>query len=151
MVPGDSIIMENQGRPDIDKKLGVLIGGSGLIGGSILEYFKTRNEGEFELMAPNSKRLSLRDPKDIRLYLKRYTPDFIINTAITAIDSNPLLTFETNYLGTVNLARAAVDLGIPYIHFSSAAVLPSGQNLVEEDHLRLTPELANYPKSKLLA
>ncbi len=143
--------MENQGRPDIDKKLGVLIGGSGLIGGSILEYFKTRNEGEFELMAPNSKRLSLRDPKDIRLYLKRYTPDFIINTAITAIDSNPLLTFETNYLGTVNLARAAVDLGIPYIHFSSAAVLPSGQNLVEEDQLRLTPELANYPKSKLLA
>lgn len=143
--------MDNQGRPDIDKKLGVLIGGSGLIGGSILEYFKTRNEDEFELLAPNSKRLSLRDPKDIRLYLKRYTPDFIINTAITAIDSNPLLTFETNYLGTINLARAAVDLGIPYIHFSSAAVLPSGENLVEEDRLELTPELANYPKSKLLA
>ena len=143
--------MDNQVRPDIDKKLGVLIGGSGLIGGSILEYFKTRSEDEFELLAPNSKRLSLRDPKDIRLYLKRHTPDFIINTAITAIDSNPLLTFETNYLGTINLARAAVDLDIPYIHFSSAAVLPSGEDLVEGDRLELTPELANYPKSKLLA
>jgi nucleoside-diphosphate-sugar epimerase len=143
--------MDNQGRPDNDKKLGVLIGGSGLIGGSILEYFKAGIEDEFELLAPNSKRLSLRDPKDIQLYLKRYTPDFIINTAITAIDSNPLLTFETNYLGTINLARAAVDLGIPYIHFSSAAVMPPGENLSEEDQLRLTPELANYPKSKLLA
>ncbi len=143
--------MGNQGRPDNDKKLGVLIGGSGLIGGGILNYFKTRSEDEFELLAPNSKRLSLRDPKDIRLYLKRYTPDFIINTAITAIDSNPLLTFETNYLGTLNLARAAVDLGIPYIHFSSAAVMPTGKNLGEEEQLRLTPELANYPKSKLLA
>ncbi|MDO9042314.1 MAG: NAD(P)-dependent oxidoreductase [Desulfocapsaceae bacterium] len=143
--------MGNQGRPDNDKKIGVLIGGSGLIGGGILHYFKTRSEGEFDLLAPNSKRLSLRDPEDIRLYLKRHTPDFIINTAITAIDSNPLLTFETNYLGTLNLAKAAVDLGIPYIHFSSAAVLPTGENLSEDDQLRLTPELANYPKSKLLA
>ena len=143
--------MGKQGSVGKDKKLGVLIGGSGLIGGGILNYFKTRNEDEFELLAPNSKRLSLRDPKDIQLYLKRYTPDFIINTAITAIDSNPLLTLETNYLGTLNLARAAVDLGIPYIHFSSAAVLPPGENLTEDDQLRLTPELANYPKSKLLA
>lgn len=134
-----------------DKKLGVLIGGSGLIGGGILHYFKSRNEDEFELLAPNSKRMSLRDPEDIRLYLKRNTPDFIINTAITSIDSNPLLTLETNYLGTINLARAAVDLGIPYIHFSSAAVLPTGENLSEDEQLRLTPELANYPKSKLLA
>jgi len=103
------------------------------------------------LLAPNSKRLSLREPDDIRRYLKRNTPDFIINTAITAIDSNPLLTLETNYLGMLNLARAAVDLGIPYIHFSSAAVLPTGESLTEDEQLRLTPELANYPKSKLLA
>ncbi len=143
--------MGRQGCADNDKKLGVLIGGSGLIGGGILHYFKTRSEDNFELLAPNSKRLSLQDPEDIRLYLKRYPPDFIINTAITAIDSNPLLTLETNYLGTVNLARAAVDLGIPYIHFSSAAVMPTGENLIEEDPLKLTPELANYPKSKLLA
>lgn len=143
--------MGRQGHPGDDKRIGVLIGGSGLIGGSILEYFKARIEDEFELLAPNSKKLSLRDPDDIQLYLKRYTPDFIINTAITAIDSNPLLTFEINYLGTINLARAAVDLGIPYIHFSSAAVMPMGENLSEDDQLRLTPELANYPKSKLLA
>lgn len=142
--------MGRQDRPGNDKKVGVLIGGSGLIGGGILHYFKTRGEGDFELLAPNSKRLSLRDPEDIRLFLKRHTPDFVINTAITPIDSNPLLSFEINYLGAVNLARAAVDLGIPYIHLSSAAVMPVGENLDEEERLKLTPELANYPKSKLL-
>jgi len=134
-----------------EKKIGVLIGGSGLIGGGILHYFKTRNHTACELLAPNSKQLSLRDPDDIQLYLKQYTPDFIINTAITAIDSNPLLALETNYLGTVNLARAAVDLGIPYIHFSSAAVMPNGENLSEDERLSLAPEMASYAKSKLLA
>ena len=143
--------MGKHDHPGNDKKIGVLIGGSGLIGGGILHYFKTRNEKEFELLAPNSKRLSLREPEDIQIYFKRHTPDFIINTAITAIDSNPLLSLETNYLGTVNLARAAVDLGIPYVHFSSAAVMPSGENRGEDERLGLTPELANYPKSKLLA
>jgi nucleoside-diphosphate-sugar epimerase len=143
--------MDKHDGSDNNKKVGVLIGGSGLIGGGILHYFKTMNGGEFDLLAPNSKRLSLRDPDDIQLYLKRHTPDFIINTAITAIDSNPLLTYETNYRGTVNLARAAIDLGIPYIHFSSAAVMPTGDNLTEDEQLSLTPELANYPKSKLLA
>lgn len=134
-----------------NRKLGVLIGGSGLIGGGILHYFKTRLDDDWELLAPNSKRLSLRDPEDIRGYFKRYTPTFIINTAIAAIDSNPLLAYETNYLGTLYLARAAVDLGIPYIHFSSAAVMPPGEGLPEEARRSLTPDLANYPKSKLLA
>jgi len=68
--------MDKQGRSGSDKKIGVLIGGSGLIGGGILHYFKTRGEKEFELLAPNSKRLSLRDPEDIRLYLKQNTPEF---------------------------------------------------------------------------
>jgi len=134
-----------------NRKLGVLVGGSGLIGGGILHYFKTRLDEEWELLAPNSKRLSLRDPDDIRGYFKRYTPTFIINAAIAAIDSNPLLAYETNYLGAVYLARAAIDLGIPYIHFSSAAVMPPGEDLPEEARRPLTPDLGNYAKSKLLA
>lgn len=132
-------------------KNGLLVGGSGLIGGGILHYFKTRAETEFELRAPNSKKLSLRDPDDIRRYILRFRPNFIINCAIAALDSNPLLAYETNYLGTLHLARAALELEIPYIHFSSAAVLPPGESLTEDQRLELTPELPNYPKSKLLA
>jgi len=132
-------------------KVGVLVGGSGLIGGAITHYFKTKADGRVELLAPNSKKLSLREPDDIRRYFKSCRPDFIINAAIAAIDSDPLLAYETNYLGSVSLARVALDLGIPYIHFSSAAVLPHGENLTEDDHLPLSPDLSNYAKSKLMA
>ena len=132
-------------------KTGLLIGGSGLIGGGILHYFKKRVDDEFELLAPNSKQLSLRDPEDIRGYCRKFKPEFIINCAIAALDSSPLLAYETNYLGTVHLARVAIELKIPYIHFSSAAVLPQGDDLSEDEQLQLRPELANYPKSKLLA
>ena len=132
-------------------KTGLLVGGSGLIGGGILHYFKKRADDEFELLAPNSKQLTLRDPEDIQSYCRRFKPEFIINCAIASLDSNPLLAYEINYLGTLHLARVALELKIPYIHFSSAAVLPTGENLKESDHLALRPELANYPKSKLLA
>lgn len=132
-----------------EKRLGVLIGGSGLIGGTLMHYFKTRTP-DIDILAPNSKKLSLREPEDIKRYFTRYRPDFIINCAIAAIDSDPQLAFEINYLGSINLARVAMALGIPYIHFSSAAVMPEGENLTEEDLLSLTPDLANYPKSKLM-
>ncbi len=40
---------------------------------------------------------------------------------------------------------------IPYIHVSSAATLPNGENLTEEDNLPLSSTLTNYAKSKLMA
>ncbi|MDF1577358.1 MAG: NAD-dependent epimerase/dehydratase family protein [Desulfurivibrionaceae bacterium] len=140
---------ENPARKE--RKLGVLVGGSGLIGGALMHYFKTRVGEEIDLLAPNSKKLSLREPDDIRRYFRRNRPDFIINTAIAAIDSDAQLAYEVNYLGAINLARVAVTLGIPYIHFSSAAIMPNGENLDEEDVLPLTAGLSNYAKSKLLA
>ena len=133
------------------KLLGVLIGGSGLIGGTLAHYFKTKTPDTVELRAPSSKKLSIRDAGDIRDYLKRVNPDFVINTAIANIGSDSHLALEVNYLGTLNLARAAAALQIPYIHISSASTLPNGENLREEDHLALTPKLNNYAKSKLMA
>jgi GlcNAc-P-P-Und epimerase len=133
------------------RKFGVLIGGSGLIGGALMHYFKTETENEIEVLAPNSKRLSLRDPEDLKRYFQNYRPDFIINCAISPLDSNAQLAYEVNYLGSINLARAAMALKIPYIHFSSAAVLPMGENLTEEDQLPLSAALPFYPRSKLMA
>ncbi len=131
--------------------LGVLIGGSGLIGGTIANYFKTRTQETIELRAPSSKKLSIRSAQDIRDYLHRIRPDFVINTAIANIGSDAQLAFEVNYLGALNLARASAALGIPYIHISSAATLPNGSDLKEEDHLPLSAGLSNYAKSKLMA
>jgi nucleoside-diphosphate-sugar epimerase len=133
------------------KRLGVLIGGSGLIGGTLVHYFKTKTTDEIDIRAPSSKKLSIRNAQDIKTYLKRVQPDFVINTAMAALDSDAQLAFEVNYLGTVNMARACCALGIPYIHMSSASTLPSGEDLTEEDHLPLSPDLSNYAKSKLMS
>ncbi len=133
------------------RKFGVLIGGSGLIGGALMHYFKTKTGEEIEILSPNSKKLSLREPEDIKQYFKKYRPDFLINAAIAAIDSDAQLTYATNYLGSINLAKVAMALKIPYIHFSSAATLPSGENLTEDQVRPLTPDLSNYAKSKLMA
>jgi nucleoside-diphosphate-sugar epimerase len=128
---------------------GLIVGGSGLIGGYLLHYFKTKTP-EIDVRAPNSKKLSLRELNDIIGYFKRHKPDFVVNCAITAIRSDALLSYEVNYQGSINLARAALALGIPYIHISSAATLPPGENLTEADHLPLDTSLSNYAKSKLM-
>ena len=146
-----TIAGKNDMTPSAAEKTGVLLGGSGLIGGTLLYYFKTQAEGRINVLAPNSKKLSLRDPDDIRRYFERAKPAFIINCAIAAIDSDPQLAYEINYLGTVYLAQAAQELGIPYIHLSSAAVMPTGRNLGEEARLALRPDLPNYTKAKLMA
>jgi len=131
------------------KMNGLVVGGSGLIGGYLLHYFKTKTPA-VDVRAPNSKKLSLRQLDDIISYFKRNKPDFVINCAITTIRSDALLSYEVNYLGSINLARAALALNIPYIHISSAATLPPGENLTEEDHLPLDFSLSNYAKSKLM-
>jgi nucleoside-diphosphate-sugar epimerase len=140
-----------QGNSSPKKLLGVLIGGSGLIGGTLAHYFKTKTPDTIELRAPSSKKLSIRNAADIKDYLKRLRPDFVINTAIANIGSDSQLALEVNYLGTLNMARAAAALKIPYIHISSAATLPNGEHLTEEECLEIVPQLNNYAKSKLMA
>ena len=132
------------------KRLGVLIGGSGLIGGTLAHYFKTRTAETIDIRAPSSKKLSIRNADDIKSYLIRARPDFVINCAVASVDSDAQMAYEVNYLGAVNLARACCALGIPYIQFSSAAALPPGENLSEDDHLPLSPLLNHYSKSKLM-
>lgn len=132
-------------------RIGVLFGGSGLIGGTMVNYFKTKKPGIVDMRAPSSKKVSLRNCQDIRDYLLALKPDFIINTAITNIDAGPQMTFEVNYIGAVNIARAAAALNIPYIHFSSAATLPAGTDLTEDDQVEMSAQLSNYAKSKLMA
>jgi nucleoside-diphosphate-sugar epimerase len=144
------MVSRNRNEQSNSRGLGIIIGGSGLIGGALVYYFKTRVEN-FEILAPNSKRLSLCNPDDIRLYFQQYKPSFIINAAIASIDSGAKLAYEINYLGALNLAEVAIEFNIPYIHISSAATMPMGKDLSEKDRLPLRADLPNYAKSKLMA
>jgi nucleoside-diphosphate-sugar epimerase len=133
------------------QRTGVLIGGSGLIGGTVLNYFKTAGRTRFNVLSPNSKELSLRVVDDLRAFFRKVRPEFIINCAIASIEAGPQLNYEVTYLGTVNLARVALELGIPYIHISSSAIMPNGRGLTEDERVELSPDLAHYAKAKLLA
>ncbi len=130
--------------------VGIVIGGSGLIGGALVYFFKNR-VSEAEVLAPNSKRLNIANQADIRLYFKQYQPAFIINSAIASINSTAELAYEVNYLGALNLANIALEYNIPYIHISSAATMPAGENLSEDARLALHADLPNYSKSKIMA
>jgi len=134
----------------VRKTIGVLTGGSGLIGGTIVNFYKTHHPDTVDIRAPSSKKLSLREESDIRRYLLEVQPDFVINTAMANLGSDGQLSYEVNYKGPVNLARATSALGIPFIHLSSAAALPPGIDLREDQALPLSPLLSNYAKSKLM-
>ena len=133
------------------KKRGVLIGGSGLVGGTIVNFYKKHYPDTYDIRAPSSKKLSIRVQEDILSYLREVQPDFVINASMASLAADGHLAYEVNYLGAINLARAACTLKIPYIHMSSAATLPPGENLRENDTLPLSPNLSNYAKSKLMA
>ncbi|MCF8056664.1 MAG: SDR family oxidoreductase [Desulfocapsa sp.] len=134
-----------------NKTRGIIIGGSGLVGGSLVHYFNKCCPDNIEILSPNSKKMSLANDGDIKRYVAHWKPDFIVNSAITAIDSDPQLAYTINYIGAVNLAKVALKFNIPYIFISSAAVLPSGKDISEDQRLRLEPSLSNYAKSKLMS
>ena len=133
------------------KSIGVVAGGSGLIGGTVVNFYKNYHPDTVDIRAPSSKKLSLREEADIKRYLLEVRPDFVINTAMANLGASGQLSYEVNYKGPVNLARAANALSIPYIHISSAAALPQGEALKEEQTLPLSASLSNYAKSKLMA
>lgn len=141
----------NEKTSERKMRTGVVFGGSGLIGGTVVNFYKQRRPGIVDMLAPSSKKVSLQDSRDIRNYLLSVKPDFVINAAIANINADPQLSFEVNYVGAVNVARAAASLNVPYFFFSSAAALPQGEGLIETDTLPLNARLSNYAKSKLMA
>ncbi|MDJ0623772.1 MAG: NAD-dependent epimerase/dehydratase family protein [Desulfocapsaceae bacterium] len=131
------------------ERCGIVIGGSGLVGGAITYHYHNKCEN-IHVLAPNSKKLNLRSPATIHKYFEQECPDFLINTAIASLGHDTEGTYEINYLGSLNLANVALALNIPYIHMSSAAVLRSGGNVKEQERLHLSANLGDYAKSKLM-
>ncbi len=128
----------------------IIIGGSGMIGGALVHYFNKCHARGIEVLSPNSKMLNLKNVADLERYFRHWRPDFIVNCAIASINADPQLTYAVNYVAAINLARVALALKIPYIHISSAAVLPAGRNLDENSRLKLTAKMSSYAKSKVM-
>jgi nucleoside-diphosphate-sugar epimerase len=135
----------------LNRKRGLILGATGLIGGGLVKYFNSHCASEIKVFSPNSKILNLSQHENITRYVHHLKPDFIVNAAIASINSSPGLCYTINYLGAITLAKLALELKIPYVFISSAAVLPPGSMLKEEQQRRLSADLSSYAKSKLMA
>lgn len=135
----------------LKRKRGIILGGSGLIGGGLVHHFNKYCSSSKKVFSPDSKILNLGHKDTIERYIYHLKPDFIINAAIATINSSPQLCYSINYQGAIHLARIALKLNIPYIFISSAATLPAGLNITEDQQIRLTSGLSSYAKSKLMA
>lgn len=79
----------------------------------------------------NGSRLDITDSAAVEHYVRRQTPDLIINsaayTAVDAAERNEALAFSVNGAGAANLAKAAKTAGCRIIHMSTDFVF-DGQN-----------------------
>jgi dTDP-4-dehydrorhamnose reductase len=98
----------------------LITGGSGQLAltlSSFLEKYETT------FLAPNRDILDVTSPRSIESVVNEFDPDVIVNCAAwTDVDGAELCvdqTFEVNAIGAANMAKAARDSGVRFIHIST--------------------------------
>lgn len=103
------------------KKL-ILTGAGGFVGSRIAHHLK----GRYELITFPKGMLSQADPEAVYAFVMNEKPDAIIHTAAIAdigdCEKDPEASYRANVLLTVALCRAANDLGIKIVCYSSDQV-----------------------------
>lgn len=112
----------------INSKEILLTGGSGTLGTGILEVFQTTGGLDAEMIAPTSKELDITSLKSVQEFLARRTRPItnIIHAAAMTdwekADCDPKKAFETNAIGTLNMAIVAKQYESKLIYISTDAV-----------------------------
>jgi dTDP-4-dehydrorhamnose reductase len=105
-----------------------------------------------ELIVLGRDQLDLAQPEQIRQQVQRVRPDLIINaaahTAVDQAESEPELAFAINAIAPGILARQALELGIPLIHYSTDYVF-DGSKAAPYNEDDVPNPLGVYGKSKL--
>ena len=103
----------------------VLITGSeGFVGSETKKYFRRKSVFYFcyDLMLG----YDIRDKEQFRKVCSEEKPDVVLHLAAIArfsdADDNPLLAFETNVVGTKNVAEVCTELHIPLVYSSTGSV-----------------------------
>jgi dTDP-4-dehydrorhamnose reductase len=100
----------------------LLTGSNGTLGQDVLRVFSSAGH---EVVALDRDRLDITDPEAVRRTIVDVKPDLIINTAAyNLVDKaeEPAvfpIAYAVNALGPKNLAEAARDAGVPFIHYST--------------------------------
>ena len=125
----------------------VITGGSGRFGS---ELKKIKNK--YKLLFPNKNKLNVLDLTTIRKYLKLQKPNYLIHLAGL---SRPMMIHEKhidksidlNIIGTANITKACLELGIKLINFSTSYIYPGTKGNYKETDPLLPKN--NYSWSKL--
>jgi len=97
----------------------LIAGGSGQIGSALISSAPP----EYEIYAPNSSRLDIRDAESVANTFARFQPELVINaaayTAVDKAETERELAFAINAAGAGHLARACRIDQTPLLHVST--------------------------------
>ena len=136
----------------------LVTGGNGMVGKNILEHHKASN---YEILAPSSSELNLRDFDSVDSYIKQNKPDVIIHAAglvggIQANMARPVDFLVFNLDMGRNIIMAAKDNGVKYfLNMASSCMYPrEAQNPLQEELIlkgELEPTNEGYAIAKVVA
>ena len=136
----------------------LITGGNGMVGKNILEHHKASN---YEILAPSSSELNLRDFDSVDKYIKQNKPDIIIHAAglvggIQANMARPVDFLVYNLDMGRNIIMAAKENGVKYfLNMASSCMYPrEAQNPLQEELIlkgELEPTNEGYAIAKVVA
>ncbi|MES2863895.1 MAG: GDP-L-fucose synthase [Bacteroidota bacterium] len=136
----------------------LITGGNGMVGKNILEHKKASN---YEILAPSSSELNLRDFASVDKYIKQHKPDIIIHAAglvggIQANMARPVDFLVYNLDMGRNIIMAAKENGVKYfLNMASSCMYPrEAQNPLQEELIlkgELEPTNEGYAIAKVVA
>lgn len=136
----------------------LITGANGMVGKNILEHQKAAN---YEILAPSSSELNLRDFDSVDNYIKQNKPDVIIHAAglvggIQANMARPVDFLVYNLDMGRNIIMAAKENGVKYfLNMASSCMYPrEAQNPLQEELIlkgELEPTNEGYAIAKVVA
>ncbi|WP_329805017.1 GDP-L-fucose synthase family protein [Flavobacterium facile] len=136
----------------------LITGGNGMVGKNILEHQKASN---YDILAPSSSELNLRNFDSVDSYIKQHKPDVIIHAAglvggIQANMARPVDFLVYNLDMGRNIIMAAKENGVNYfLNMASSCMYPrEAQNPLQEELIlkgELEPTNEGYAIAKVVA
>lgn len=125
----------------------VITGGSGRFGKQLK---KVKNK--YTLLFPNKEKLNILKIKNIKNYLVKQKPKYLIHLAglsrpMIIHEKNLNKSIDLNIIGTANITKICSELGIKLIYFSTCYVYPGTKGNYKETDALLPKN--NYAWSKL--
>ncbi len=125
----------------------IVTGGTGRFG-SVLKNFKTN----YKISFPTKNQLNILNLNNIRLYIKKNKPNYLIHLAglsrpMKIHDTDINKSIDLNIIGTANIVKACSEKNVKLIYFSTNYVYPGSRGNYKEDD-PVFP-VNNYAWSKL--